>query len=175
MRWSFSAGSASGRPRVRQGSPIRGLQHSFPAFSNEAGSTGHRLQGSRRADSAPWPDEAPEALLAKAKILDKLKSGKSAGEARQAVLDKYPKAAIQLGSVRGVVLLVAHHTQIKVCEIKPTEVKSALTGNGRASKQQVGRMTKKILNIKEAISSSHASDALALAITGLSRNGHFRW
>ena len=91
------------------------------------------------------------------------------------VLDKYPKAAIQLGSVRGVVLLAAHHTQIKVCEIKPTEVKSALTGNGRASKQQVGRMTKKILNIKEAIGSNHASDALALAITGLSRNGYFRW
>ena len=44
-----------------------------------------------------------------------------------------------------------------------------------AGKQQVEKMTQKILNITEAITSNHASDALALAITGLSRNGYFRW
>jgi crossover junction endodeoxyribonuclease RuvC len=59
--------------------------------------------------------------------------------------------------------------------MKPTEVKSALTGNGRASKQQVEKITQKILKIEEPVRSNHASDALALAITGLSRNGHFRW
>jgi len=91
------------------------------------------------------------------------------------VYPKYPKAAIQLGTVRGVVFLAAQHRKIDVCEIKPTEVKSALTGNGRAGKQQVERMTQKILNIKGAITSHHASDALALAITGLSRNGYFHW
>lgn len=91
------------------------------------------------------------------------------------VYKKYPKAAIQLGAVRGVVFLAAHHMKIHVCEIKPTELKSALTGNGRASKEQVEKMTQKILNITETIQSNHASDALALAITGLSRNGIFRW
>lgn len=91
------------------------------------------------------------------------------------VYNKYPKAAIQLGAVKGVVFLAAHHQNIHVCEIKPTELKSALTGNGRASKQQVGKMTQKILNIQETIPSNHASDALALAVTGLSRNGIFRW
>jgi len=91
------------------------------------------------------------------------------------VYNKFPKAAIQLGAVRGVIYLAAHHKKINVYEIKPTEVKSALTGNGRASKQQVEKITKKILNIKETVKSNHASDALALAITGLSRNGFFRW
>ena len=91
------------------------------------------------------------------------------------VYKKFPKAAIQLSAVRGVVYLAAHHKKTDVYEIKPTEVKSALTGNGRASKQQVGKIAQKILNIKETIKSNHASDALALAITGLSRNGFFRW
>ena len=91
------------------------------------------------------------------------------------VYRKFPKAAIQLGAVKGVISLAAQHKKIDICEIKPTEVKSALTGNGRADKQQVGKVTQKILNIKETIKSSHASDALALAITGLSRNGFLRW
>lgn len=91
------------------------------------------------------------------------------------VYNKFPKAAIQLGAVRGVIFLAAHHQKIKVCELKPTEVKSALTGNGRASKQHVGKMTQRILNMREVVRSDHASDALALAITGLSRNGFFCW
>jgi crossover junction endodeoxyribonuclease RuvC len=91
------------------------------------------------------------------------------------VYSKFPKAAIQLGSVRGVIYLAAHHQGIDIYELKPTEVKSALTGNGRASKQQVERMVQKILNIGEIVTPHHASDALALAITGLSRSGYFRW
>jgi crossover junction endodeoxyribonuclease RuvC len=91
------------------------------------------------------------------------------------VYDKFPKAAIQLGAVRGVIYLAAQHKKIGVCEMRPTEVKNALTGDGRASKQQVEKITQKILNIKETIKSNHASDALALAVTGLSRNGFFRW
>ena len=91
------------------------------------------------------------------------------------VYNKFPKAAIQLGAVRGVIFLAAEHQKVSVCEMKPTEVKSALTGNGRASKQQVGRMTRKILNIQKDIKPDHASDAMALAITGLSRNGFFCW
>lgn len=88
---------------------------------------------------------------------------------------KFPRAAIQLGAVRGVVFLAAQHSGIAVVELKPTEVKSALTGDGRASKQHVGRVTRKILSLRGAVPSDHVTDAMALAITGLSRNGCFRW
>jgi crossover junction endodeoxyribonuclease RuvC len=91
------------------------------------------------------------------------------------VLKAYPKAAIQLGAVRGVVLLAAEHHRIRVCEIKPTEVKSALTGNGRASKAHVGTMIRRILNFDGGRTSDHVSDAMALAVTGLSRSGLLRW
>ncbi|MEW6377542.1 MAG: crossover junction endodeoxyribonuclease RuvC [Thermodesulfobacteriota bacterium] len=91
------------------------------------------------------------------------------------VLKQFPKAAIQLGEVRGVIYLAAQEMNIPVVEIKPTEVKSALTGSGRADKEQIKRMIRQILKIDDPLSSSHAGDALALALTGLSRTSKFRW
>jgi crossover junction endodeoxyribonuclease RuvC len=91
------------------------------------------------------------------------------------VLRQFPKAAIQLGEVRGVICLAAQEGKIPVLEVKPTEVKSALTGSGRAGKDQIQRMIQRILRMEEPVGSSHAGDALALALTGLSRNGNFRW
>ena len=91
------------------------------------------------------------------------------------VLKQYPKAAIRLGEVRGVVYLVAQQVGIPIVEVKPTEVKSALTGSGRADKDQVKRAIQKILRMETSLSSTHAGDALALALTGLSRNEKFHW
>jgi crossover junction endodeoxyribonuclease RuvC len=91
------------------------------------------------------------------------------------VLKQFPKAAIQLGEVRGVVHLAAQMRGIPVMEIRPTEVKSALTGSGRADKEQMQKTIRRILRIEDALDSSHAGDALALALTGLSRTENFRW
>ena len=91
------------------------------------------------------------------------------------VLKQFPKAAIQLGEVRGVIYLAAQEMDIPVVELKPTEVKSALTGSGRADKEQMKKAIRQILRIENPLSSSHAGDALALALTGLSRNKNFRW
>ena len=91
------------------------------------------------------------------------------------VLRQFPKAAIQLGEVRGVVCLAAQRRGIPVMSVKPTEVKSALTGSGRAGKEQVQKMIRQLLGIANPVQSSHAGDALALALTGLSRDGGFRW
>jgi len=91
------------------------------------------------------------------------------------VLKEFPKAAIRLGEVRGVIYLAAQEQEIPVFEVRPTEVKSALTGSGRADKEQMKKMIRRILGIEDPLQSSHAGDALALALTGLSRNGELRW
>lgn len=91
------------------------------------------------------------------------------------VLKQFPKAAIQLGEVRGVIFLVAQEKDIPLVEIRPTEVKSALTGSGRADKKQMERAIRQYLKIEGSLGSSHAGDALALALTGLSRSRNFRW
>ncbi len=91
------------------------------------------------------------------------------------VLKQFPMAAVRLGEVRGVIYLAAQERNIPVLEMKPTEVKSALTGSGRADKEQIKRAIRQILRIEMGLNSSHAGDALALAVAGLSRNETFQW
>jgi crossover junction endodeoxyribonuclease RuvC len=88
---------------------------------------------------------------------------------------KYPKAALQLGEVRGVISVAARNLNVDVFEVRPAEAKMALTGNGGAGKKQVETAVRRILNTGVPSGSSHVSDAMALALTGLSRNGWFNW
>ncbi|HEY0237317.1 MAG TPA: crossover junction endodeoxyribonuclease RuvC, partial [Friedmanniella sp.] len=46
----------------------------------------------------------------------------------------------------------------------PSEVKAAITGSGRAGKDQVGAMVARILQLPEVPKPADAADALALAI-----------
>jgi crossover junction endodeoxyribonuclease RuvC len=91
------------------------------------------------------------------------------------VLDKFPNAAVQLGEVRGVIYLAAQEHGVEVHTIRPTEVKSCLAGNGRASKDQVSQAVKRMLNMKEDIKPDHASDAAALALIALTRKGYYNF
>ncbi|UCD70687.1 MAG: crossover junction endodeoxyribonuclease RuvC [Syntrophobacterales bacterium] len=91
------------------------------------------------------------------------------------VMKQFPMVAMKLGEVRGVIRLTAKNMGVPISEIKPTEVKSALTGSGRARKEQIERVVRRILHIEDKIKSDHISDAMALALTGLTRNGLFRW
>jgi crossover junction endodeoxyribonuclease RuvC len=46
----------------------------------------------------------------------------------------------------------------------PQQVKSAVCGNGRADKGQVGRMVQSLLSLTEIPRPDHAADALAVAV-----------
>ncbi|HLE24174.1 MAG TPA: crossover junction endodeoxyribonuclease RuvC [Thermodesulfobacteriota bacterium] len=76
---------------------------------------------------------------------------------------KNSKSALKLGEARGVALLAATISGIPVHEYAPTEVKLALTGQGRAKKLEVQKMISLILGISEW-SKEDASDAVAIAI-----------
>jgi crossover junction endodeoxyribonuclease RuvC len=66
--------------------------------------------------------------------------------------------------VAGIALLAAAQSEIKVAMHTPSEVKAAVTGNGRAKKDQVAMMVQRILKLKEIPKPVDATDALALAI-----------
>jgi crossover junction endodeoxyribonuclease RuvC len=85
-------------------------------------------------------------------------------------LGRNPQSGISLGKVCGIVLVAGAQCGISTEEWAPRDVKRVLTGNGNASKTQVERSVRHILKEKQAISPSHASDALGLAIVGLLRN-----
>lgn len=90
-------------------------------------------------------------------------------------VDRFPRTAIQLGEVRGVICLAAWKQNIPIAEIKPTEMKKAMTGDGWATKDQIEKALRRMLGIEGRIIPNHASDAMALALIGLSRNGWLRW
>jgi crossover junction endodeoxyribonuclease RuvC len=77
---------------------------------------------------------------------------------------KNVQSAIKLGMARGLAIVAAKRKRIPVFEYAPTKAKSAVVGNGRASKQQVQGMVKLLLNLSEIPKPEDAADALALAI-----------
>jgi crossover junction endodeoxyribonuclease RuvC len=78
------------------------------------------------------------------------------------------RSALVLGQARGVALLAAAQAGARVRSFAPAVIKQAVTGTGRAEKEQVGRMVCVLLGIavRERMD---ATDALAAAICGLLR------
>lgn len=76
---------------------------------------------------------------------------------------KNAQSALKLGHARGVVMLVAAQHQIPVFEYPPAKIKEALSGFGQATKEQMQKMVKIRLKLKE-IAEENASDALAVAL-----------
>jgi crossover junction endodeoxyribonuclease RuvC len=74
------------------------------------------------------------------------------------------QTAFAVGQARGVVLLAAAQAEVPVREATPNEVKVAVTGHGRAPKDQVGRMVAVCLGLAEPPRRDDTADALAVAI-----------
>ncbi|MDR0504643.1 MAG: crossover junction endodeoxyribonuclease RuvC, partial [Bifidobacteriaceae bacterium] len=66
--------------------------------------------------------------------------------------------------VAGIAMVAAARRNIPVALHTPTEVKAAVTGNGRAPKEQVQRMIARLLSLPEVPNPPDAADALAVAI-----------
>ncbi len=79
------------------------------------------------------------------------------------------RTAFAVGQARGVVLLAAGQRQVPSRSYTPQQVKSAVCGNGRAGKAQVGQMVGRLLRMPEPPTPDHAADALAVAICDLNR------
>lgn len=72
--------------------------------------------------------------------------------------------AFSVGQARGVVLLAASQRKIPVFSYTPLQVKQAITGYGRADKNQVQQMVKSFLNLRAVPKPDDVADALAMAI-----------
>jgi crossover junction endodeoxyribonuclease RuvC len=78
--------------------------------------------------------------------------------------NKNAQTAMAVGQARGVVLLAAAQHGLPVFEYGPHEVKMAVTGYGRAPKEQVQRMVQIVLSMAELPRPDDAADALAVAV-----------
>lgn len=74
------------------------------------------------------------------------------------------QTAFAVGHARGVAMLAAGQRGLPCAGYTPQQVKGAVCGNGRADKDQVGRMVKTLLALEREPRPDHAADALAVAI-----------
>lgn len=85
--------------------------------------------------------------------------------------NKNVTSAIAVAEARGVVLVTLAERGVRLREVTPPEVKSAVTGNGAAPKPQVIHMVKRLLALEEPIGTDDVADALAISLCGLIREG----
>jgi crossover junction endodeoxyribonuclease RuvC len=89
------------------------------------------------------------------------------------IFAKNTKTATTVSEVRGVLLLLCEKKQKPVSEFAPLQVKTSVTGYGRAGKSQIQSAVKLILSLKEVPSPDDVADALAVAICALN-NAEFQ-
>lgn len=76
-----------------------------------------------------------------------------------------PKTVIKLAQFRGAISLKILQNFGNFAEYTPLQVKQAVTGNGKATKEQVSFMVKRLLGIKKEIKPLDITDAIAIALT----------
>lgn len=73
--------------------------------------------------------------------------------------------ALTVGEARGIIKLCAINHQLELAEFTPLQIKTCVTGYGRASKSQVQQMVKSLLNLKTIPRPDDAADAVATALS----------
>ncbi|BFT94281.1 MAG: crossover junction endodeoxyribonuclease RuvC [Minisyncoccus archaeiphilus] len=95
-------------------------------------------------------------------IIDEFSPGMAAIESLY--FFKNMKTVMPVSQARGVILLTAYQKKIPIAEYTPLQAKTAVTGYGRATKNQVQQMVKNLLGLEKIPKPDDAADALALAI-----------
>ncbi len=134
----------------RSGNRLRCVEHgcvSVPATAPLA----HRLHRIAREVAEVMGRVAPDAVVVE-----------------EAFFRENVRSALVLGHVRGALMVAAVEHGLEVVEYSPREIKLSVTGNGGASKEQVGFMVRRLLGLA-ATPAADAADALAGAICHLNR------
>jgi crossover junction endodeoxyribonuclease RuvC len=77
---------------------------------------------------------------------------------------QHPRTAILMAHARGVVFLAASQRDLPLVSYNATRIKKTITGNGRASKDQVQRTIQRELGLPKVPEPPDVADALAAAL-----------
>ena len=75
------------------------------------------------------------------------------------------KTAMDVAAVRGVIMYLAHAHALPVFEYTPPQIKTAVTGSGRANKREVMHMLYHLSKLPEKKRLDDEYDAIAVALT----------
>lgn len=76
----------------------------------------------------------------------------------------HPKTAILMGHARGVILQRCAQAAVEIRSFSATRIKKSITGNGRASKEQVQKTIQTILSLPNIPEPNDVADAVAAAL-----------
>jgi len=76
----------------------------------------------------------------------------------------HPKTAILMGHARGVIMQRCAQAAVEVRSFSSTRIKKSITGNGRASKEQVQKTIQTILRLPQIPEPNDVADAIAAAL-----------
>jgi crossover junction endodeoxyribonuclease RuvC len=88
----------------------------------------------------------------------------TAAAVEELFFSKNVRTALSVGQARGVALLAAANARLPIHEYTPLQVKQAIAGYGRATKDQVQQMVKMLLALDCVPQPDDAADAIAVAI-----------
>ena len=77
------------------------------------------------------------------------------------------KTALMVSEARGIFIYEAQKNNLEIYEYTPLQIKNAITGYGRASKNQVDTMVRQLISIPKTTKQDDEIDAIAIALTGL--------
>jgi crossover junction endodeoxyribonuclease RuvC len=80
------------------------------------------------------------------------------------------RSAMSVGQASGLAMAAAHAAGAEVVQYTPTQVKQAVAGDGRADKDQIGRMVQTLLGLDQVPQPADAADAAALALCHLAHS-----
>ena len=84
---------------------------------------------------------------------------------------KNVQSMLKLGRAQGVAMAAGLYRSIPIFEYAPLRIKLAITGQGKASKEQVAALLQKILNISQMPENLDATDGLAAALCHFYQGG----
>lgn len=116
----------------------------------------------RTAPRAPLPERLRDIYQGIVEVLERHRPSTVAVEG--VFYGKNARTAVVLGHARGAILVAAALQELEVVEYPPAEVKSAVVGTGRATKDQVGFMVRRLLKLREAPRPADAADGVAVAL-----------
>jgi crossover junction endodeoxyribonuclease RuvC len=120
----------------------------------------------RSAEGRATTDMAPRIRVlydSIVEVLDQFRPGVVAVEQLYAHYE-HPRTAILMAHARGVLFLAAAQRDLPVHSYNSTRVKKAITGNGRASKEQMQRAIQSELGLARLPEPADVADALAVAL-----------
>lgn len=87
--------------------------------------------------------------------------------------NKNQKTALMVSEIKGIINYLAAKNNMKIKEYTPLEVKNAVCGYGKATKEQVKKMVKMLVNLEKKPKYDDTYDAIALCLTCSSQQKYF--